>query len=74
MRVTFTRPDAFSKGPVAVQFSVLSTVTLHVLVTSTLPLNTLIADVLFFDTSAANSVSDTFVMPSVMTDGVAITV
>ena len=74
MRVTFTSPDAFSKGPVAVQFSVLDTVTLHVLVTSTLPLNTLIADVLFFVVSAANCVSDTFVMPSVMTDGVAVTV
>ena len=74
MRVTFISPDPFSKGPVAVQFSVFITVTLHVFVTSTLPLNTLIADVLFFVVSAANAVSDTFVMPSVITDGVAVTV
>ena len=43
-------------------------------VMSRLPFSTFTVDVLFFVVSAANTVSDTFLMPSVMTDGIAQTV
>ena len=74
MRVTLTRPEPPTVGPVAVQFSELATVILHLSVMSRLPFSTFTVAVLFFDVSAANAVSDTLFMPSVMTEGVAVTV